>query len=237
LNRKVVVVAITILLISFTLGCIEIENIPTFFDDSYVEIKYEIYKTQESSGFDDVVITVTNHGYDEITISPSDFYFNINQVKTYPSWMINPTLVGENEITLFDGGTTTITFHFSKLSEDVQTTKLEATKESRGEYNTTIIHPQKIKIKGEGALYITKDVSYDDGAIKDAWINITYNDLRDLEWVRFTIFDAFNENRVFYEVNNTENTSHIFLTYHPPLDEVRKGTKFLVKTSYSLSEN
>lgn len=209
-----------------------------------MEIKYKIYKKQEAyKSFDDIVITITNHGYDEITVSPHDFYFNINQVKTYPPWIVNPDLIGENDVTLFDGGTTIITFHFFELPEDLQSIKLGITKELKGKYNITITHPPKIEIKdGEPTWHITKGTEYyDDGTVKDVWINITYNDVRNrTEWVRFTVVDASNKNRIFYSINITENTSSVLVTYHPldnmSLSELKK-TRFSVIMNSSLSEN
>jgi len=87
------------------------------------------------------------------------------------------------------------------------------------------------------AYNITKGVSYyDNGTISDAWINIAINNTKDsTQWVNITISDALDPSRVFYNVNITDNSSYISLTYHPPLDEVRKGTKFLITMSHKAS--
>lgn len=157
LNKKIIcLIIISLLVVSLSVGCIEsiqdIEAIKEFIkfatDGRYVEVKYEIELGTEYD-FDYVVVSVTNHGYDEVTVSMSDCYFNINQVKVYPSWMINPDLVMRTETTLFDGGTKTFDIRFFELPEDIRAVKLEVTDELRGKYNVTIIHPQEIKSRGD----------------------------------------------------------------------------------------
>lgn len=101
-----------------------------------------------------------------------------------------------------------------------------------------VTYPDYIETHYDYIAYnITKGTSYyANGSLSDAWINIAINNTRNsTQWVNITISDALDPSTIFYNVNVTDNSSYISLTYHPPLDEVIKGTKFLVTMSHRAS--